>query len=36
MIQKIHASSALVNVQNEMVSQAFREGFIEGDVVAKN
>jgi len=34
MIQKIHASSALVNIQNEMVSQAFQEGFIEGDVVA--
>ena len=34
MIQKIHASSALVTIQNEMVSQAFREGFIEGDVVA--
>jgi len=34
MIQKIHASSALGNIQNELVSQAFQEGFIEGDVVA--
>lgn len=34
MIQKIHESPALVNIQNEMVSQAFQEGFIEGDVVA--
>jgi len=33
-IQKIHSSSALVNIQNEMVSQAFQEGFIEGDVMA--
>ena len=34
MIQKIHASSAVVNIQNELVSQAFQEGFIGGDVVA--
>jgi len=34
MIQKIHASSALVNIQNEMVSLVFQEGFIEGEVVA--
>ena len=34
MIQKIHASSALREIQNELVSQAFQEGFIDGDVVA--
>jgi len=34
MIQKIHASSALGEIQNELVSQAFQEGFIDGDVVA--
>lgn len=34
MIQKIHASSALGEIQNELVSQAFQEGFIEGDVIA--
>jgi 23S rRNA maturation-related 3'-5' exoribonuclease YhaM len=34
MIQKIHASSALTKIQNDLVSQAFQEGFIEDDVVA--
>ncbi|KLU64083.1 transposase DDE domain protein [Desulfosporosinus acididurans] len=34
MIQKIHVSSALGNIQNELVSQAFQEGFIDGDVIA--
>ena len=34
MIQKIHGSSALEIIQDELVSQAFQEGFIEGDVVA--
>lgn len=34
MIQKIHVSSALGKIQNGLVSQAFQEGFIEGDVVA--
>lgn len=34
MIQKIHGSSALGIIQDELVSQAFQEGFIEGDVVA--
>ena len=34
MIQKIHASSALGKIQNDLVSQAFQEGFIEGDVIA--
>ncbi|WP_139314650.1 transposase, partial [Desulfosporosinus metallidurans] len=32
MIQKIHVSSALGKIQNDLVSQAFQEGFIEGDV----
>ncbi|MDA8442423.1 MAG: IS1182 family transposase [Peptococcaceae bacterium] len=34
MIQKIHASSALGTIQNDLVYQAFQEGFIESDVVA--
>lgn len=34
MIQKIHASSALEQIQNDLVSQAFQEGFIDGNVVA--
>ncbi len=34
MIQKIHSSSALGKIQNDLVSQAFQEGFIDGNVVA--
>lgn len=34
MIKKIHSSSALAESQNDLVYQAFQEGFIDGDCVA--
>jgi len=34
MIQKIHDSSALAESQNDLVYQAFQEGFIKGEIVA--
>ena len=34
MIQKIRASSALAKSQNDLICQAFQEGFIDGETVA--